>query len=79
MDERISKLKEQVKELLEWKRQNSVQQLPFNPPVNTTNIMHNNHLVVTGKISTTVPFFDKWLEVKLDDKIYVIPAVISTT
>ncbi len=44
----MQKLKDSVKELMDWKLQNSIQQIPFNPPVNTTKIMQDGMLVATG-------------------------------
>ncbi len=77
MQERIDKIKEQIKELNQWKLDNSVQQIPDDISVNSLKTAHINHLVVTGKISTTVPFFDTWLEVTRDGKTYVLPATLS--
>jgi hypothetical protein len=74
MNERIIKLKEQVKELMEWKKQNSIQQIPFNPPVITQTIIDINHFVVQTEYiiagGTGVA-----LEVNLDNKIFYMPVI----
>ncbi len=75
MEERIQKLKLQIGELMEWKRQNSIQQIPFNPPVNTTRLMQDGMLVANGKtangLATT---FDISLEVDFGGDLVLLPA-----
>ena len=73
MNERILKLQQQVKELLAWKQERLIQQIQFNPPVNTTTLMHQNHFEMENTLtfSPTVPIA---IEVLLDETIYYIPA-----
>lgn len=78
MEERILKLKQQVKELLEWKRENSSQQIPFNPAINTTKLMQDGLLVVTGKhVSGLGTVFNISLELDVGGSTILIPAVLN--
>jgi hypothetical protein len=76
MNERIQKLKDQIKELQAWKLSNSIQQIPFNPPVNTTRIMQDGMLVATGKTATGTGL-DIYLEVSFDGDLVLIPAKLQ--
>lgn len=74
MEDRIAKLKHQVQELLDWKKQNAIQQIPFNPPVNTTRIMQEGMLVTDGKVDDSLVIaFDTSLEVSFDGDIVWLP------
>ncbi len=78
MNERIQKLKEQIRELMEWKRQNSIQQIPFNPSVNTKRVMHQNHFEYIPVTSIGVQSTKIAIEVSLDGTLYYFPAFQST-
>jgi hypothetical protein len=78
MQERFNNLRSQVDELLKWKEENQRVQIPLSSfGANSIDIMHQNHLVVTSDTSTTVGFYDTWLEVNLNDDIFLLPAVLS--
>lgn len=78
MNERIQKLKEQIKELQAWKLSNSIQQIPFNPPVNTTKIMQEGMLVATGKvIDISVLPINNSIEVMFDTDKVLLPCIIQ--
>ena len=71
MEERIQKLKLQIEELKKWKLDNSIQQLPFNPPVNTETIMHLDHFVMQNTL-TFSPNTPVAIEVDLGGTIYYL-------
>ncbi len=74
----MQKLKDSVKELMDWKLQNSIQQIPFNPPVNTTKIMQDGMLVATGNTEDGLStVYDIMLEVSLDGEKVFIPATLK--
>lgn len=77
MNERIQKLQLQIKELLEWKESNAIQQIPSNPSINTTKVMQDGLLVTTGKSTLVIPTFDILLEVNIGDEITYLPAKLN--
>ena len=78
MEERIQKLKQQVKELLDWKASNAIQQIPFNPQANTIKLMQEGLLVITGNhVSGYGTTFDISLELDVGGFTILIPAKLN--
>lgn len=75
MNERIQKLKDQIEELKQWKKDNSIQQIPFNPPVNVDVLMHIDHFEMQPTY-TFSPNTKVAIEVLLDTTIYYLPAFL---
>ncbi len=78
MQERIQKLKQQIEELKQWKEANAIQQIPFNPPVNVTVLMHQNHFEYIPDTTIGVASNKIAIEITLDGDIYYLPAFVST-
>lgn len=76
MEDRILKIKEQVKELLEWKRNNSIQQVKLPVGFNTQAIIQQNHFVVKPDF-IIVTGTELALEVMNDSTLYYLPALLN--
>ena len=72
MEQRIQKLKQQLAELKQWKIDNSIQQLPFNPPVNTETVMHIDHFVMQQSVTPLPQNTSAGIEVEFDGDIFYL-------
>lgn len=67
--EKIKKLKLELKELLEWKKEVMLQQVPYPIGFYSKELIQDDLLVFTGNYGTTISA-DIWLEVEIESKRY---------
>lgn len=73
MDERITKLKRQVAELVKWKNQHLTKQVDFPLGVSSQYLVQKNLLVFTEEVGVTISA-DIWLEIEREGKLFWLAA-----